>query len=270
MIKLQDIDVRTLSSCAIATLVFACSATAAQAGFDKATASVEHVDYSNGHGHRNVLNVETVGSFDATTLVLGAAGGKRDYGNDVEFSGSRFQGTAYHDWNPKLSTRTAVTLSTDDPVFVNREAVHDFNLKVIPNTVLTVGGRYSKYHGDVSVTGLSAGATYYLDRLSASYRYTGYRRSSGTNSHGNVVSLRLKDNSGTGSTQLWLGKGTSVHEYDWMDELQDGKLRSATFRRVQPLTQKWALDASVGKVWYETPATKFDGVAAKVGVTLNW
>jgi YaiO family outer membrane protein len=153
---------------------------------------------------------------------------------------------------------------------VNREAIHDFNLKVVPNTVLTVGGRYSKYYGDVSVAGLSVGATYYVDRVSASYRYTGYRRSSGAHSHGNVASLRLKDDGGNGSTQLWLGKGTSVHEYEWLSELQDGKLKSATFRRIQPLTQKWALEASVGKVWYETPATKFDGVAAQVGATLAW
>ncbi|MEJ1098271.1 MULTISPECIES: YaiO family outer membrane beta-barrel protein [unclassified Pseudoxanthomonas] len=237
---------------------------------EKATVSIEHVDYSDGHGQRNVANVEVVGSFDATTVVLSAATGKRDYGENVAFSGSRFQAVAYHDWHPKLSTRTAATFSTDDPVFVNREVVHDFNLKVIPNTVLTAGGKYSKYHWDVSVVGLSVGATYYFNRLSTSYRYTGYRRSSGGNSHGNVASLRLKDHGGGGSTQLWLGKGTSVHEYEWMDELQDGKLRNASLRRVQPLTQKWTLDASIGKVWYETPATKFDGAAAKVGVTLAW
>lgn len=269
MIKLQDTNVRTLSCCAIATLAFACSATA-YAGIEKTTVSIEHVDYSEGHGQRNVANLEAVGSFNATTIVVSAAAGKRDYGNDVAFSGSRFRAVSYHDWHPKLSTRTAVSLSTDDPVFVNREAVHDFNLKVVPDTVLTIGGRYSNYYGDISVAGLSVGATYYVDRLSASYRYTGYRRSSGASSHGNVASLRLKDDAGSGSTQLWLGKGTSVHEYEWLSELQDGKLKSATFRRVQPLPQKWALDASVGKIWYETPATKFVGVSAQIGATLAW
>lgn len=261
---------KTLTHRTTATLLLACCAATAEAGMDKATMAIEHIDYSNGHGQRNVASLETVGSFGATTLVLGAAAGRRDYGNDVAFSASRLQATVYHDWNQKISTRTLVGLSTDDPVFANREVAHDLNFKVIPNTVLTAGGRYSKYYDGVHVTALSAGASYYFSRTTVTYRYTDYRLSSGRDSHGNLLSLRVKDAAGGGSTQLWLGKGTSVHWDDGLPELRDGEVKSATIRRVQPLTQKVSLDLSMGKTWYETPIAKFEGLSARIGVMLSW
>lgn len=261
---------KTLTHRTTATLLLACCAATAEAGMDKATMAIEHIDYSNGHGQRNVASLETVGSFGATTLVLSAAAGKRNYGNDVDFSGSRFHATAYHDWHPKLSTRTSAMLSTNDPVFANRDIAHDFNLKIIPNTVLTAGGRYSEYYGGVHATAWSAGASYYVSRMSVTYRYTGYHLSSGGNGHGNLLSFRLKDATGDGSTQLWLGKGTSIHAYEWLSELQDGEARSASIRRVQPLTKKVSLDLSVGKTWYETPTTKFNGMSARIGVAYSW
>jgi YaiO family outer membrane protein len=255
---------------AAATLFLACCAATAQAGMNKATMAIEHIDYSNGHGQRNIASVETSGSFGATTLVLRVEAGKRDYGEDVDFSGSRFHATAYHDWHPKLSTRTSAMLSTNDPVFVNRDIAHDFNLKIIPNTVLTIGGRHSEYYGGVDAAAWSAGASYYVSRLTVTYRYTGYHLSSGGDGHGNLLSFRLKDATGDGSTQLWLGRGTSVHAYEWLSELQDGKVKGASIRRVQPLTKKVSLDLSMGKTWYETPNDKFEGLSARIGVTISW
>lgn len=252
---------------AIAAIMFAF---AASAEVTKISTTVENVDFNNGRGDRQVAQVEAVAKAGDATFVVNGAYGKRDYGEGVSFNGQRVQGTLYFDWGKALSSKTSATWSSNDPVFVNREIAHDFNVKVIPNTVLTVGGRYSEYFGGVYISAWNVGGTYYWDRLSATYRYSKYHSSLGGSTDANMVSLRLRDSEGRGNTQLWLGKGSSLYAYDWTSDLGVGDQKSVVLRRVQPIGQKLDLTVGVGKVWYENPFSKYEGVSANVGLVYNW
>lgn len=69
--------------------------------------------------------------------------------------------------------------------------------------------------------------------------------------------FRLKDSVGDGFTQLWLGQGTSIQEYDWAPVVQEGAHKNVTFRRVQPLTENLMLNASIGKSWNKTTVASY-------------
>lgn len=49
----------------------------------------------------------------------------------------------------RTSCRCSVTVSGDDPQFVNRLIDQDVTLKVLPRTTLTVGARCSWYFGGI-------------------------------------------------------------------------------------------------------------------------
>lgn len=252
----------------IPVLFLSSAAFSAQAG--KVTTAIEHTDFSNGYGQRSIARIEAVGDFDSTTVVVNAAYGERDYTAGKSFTGSRVTGVVYHKWSESLSTRTGGAYGSNDPVFVKRDLFHDFNIKFIPNTVLTIGGRYAEYYGGVYLNAWSAGGSYYFERLTVAYRYTNYQMSFGGNTDGHVLSLRLKDDSGDGSTQLWLGKGTSLHNYDWLTELRDGDSKSVSLVRIQPITKNLTLSATVGKAWYDTPVIDYDGITGGLSLTYDW
>ena len=237
---------------------------------DKVTVGIEVTDFSRGFGERRILSAESVSTFGANTLIVGTSGGRRDYGDGSSFSGTALSGTFYRDWSDLISTRTNVIFSSDDPVFVNQVIDQDITIKVLPRTTLTAGARYSEYFGDVHSLAWSVGASHYFHRLMVKYRYTHHDLSGIGDGYGNMLMFRLKDSAGDGFTQLWLGQGTSIQEYDWTSVVQEGDHKSVTFRRVQPLTENLTLNASVGKSWNKTPVANYQGITVNVGVSYRW
>lgn len=257
---------RGVLSCAL-TLA---AVSSAHAGVDKVSAQFDHSDYSNGYGKRDVFGVDVAGRAADSRWHVGLAHGERDYGG-AAYRGTRVQGALHHDWNTQLSTRTAAVVSDNNPVFVNREIAHDFNLKVIPNTLLTVGGKYAEYRGNTYVSAWSAGASYYFPRVTATYRYSKHHLSSGTGGHGNTLSLRLKDAQGNGSTQLWLGDGTSAYAAELDPLLLREHASTRVFlRRNQPLGQHLMLNAGIGKAWHKTRVDRFSSINSHVGLGYHW
>lgn len=247
------------------------SATAgAHAGIESISSQVEHADYDSRRGDRDVFGINVTGRAGDTRWQAGAAHGQRDFG-ETAFSGTRVGASLHHDWSSRLSTRTSAAFSDDNPVFANQEFTQDVKLKLVRNTVFNLGGRYAEYYGGTYVTGWSAGAEYYLPRLTASYRHSRHRLSTGGSGYGNTLSLRLKDAQGRGHTQLWLGNGTSAYAPD-MDPLllRDSRSSSVFLRRSQPLGEHLMLNLGIGKTWHETRHDRFQSISSQLGLGYHW
>ena len=242
----------------------------AHAGIDRVALQLDHADYTDGFGHRDAQTLDVAGRSGDSRWHLGLAHGERDYGS-ARFGGNRVQGSLHHTWSPRFSTRTAATASNDDPVFVNRQFQQDLQWKVAPQTVLSVGGKYAEYHAGAYVSGWSVGASHYFPRVTASLRHERHRQSNGPDGHGTTVSLRLKDSSGRGSTQLWLGQGTSGYTAD-ADPLllREHDSKRVFLRRNQPLGQHLMLEAGLGKNWHSTRLDRFQSVQSHLGLGYHW
>ncbi|KOQ64824.1 hypothetical protein ABW41_03875 [Stenotrophomonas maltophilia] len=242
----------------------------AHAGIDRVLVQLDHADYTDGFGKRDVQTVDVAGRSGDSRWHLGLAHGERDYGSK-RFSGNRVQGSLHQRWSPRFSTRTAFTASNDDPVFVNRQLNQDFQWKVAPQTVLSVGGKYAQYHAGAYVSGWSVGASHYFPRVTTSLRHERHRQSNGPDGHGTTLSLRLKDAQGGGSTQLWLGSGTSGYTAD-SDPLllREHDARRAFLRRSQPLGEHLVLDMGIGKTWHRTRLDRFQSVQSHLGLAYHW
>ncbi|HDS0948751.1 TPA: YaiO family outer membrane beta-barrel protein [Stenotrophomonas maltophilia] len=242
----------------------------AHAGVDRVSLQLDHADYSDGFGKRDVQTLDVAGRSGDSRWHLGLAHGERDYGS-ARFSGNRVQGSLHHAWSPTVSTRTAFIASNDDPVFVNRQVNQDLQWKVAPQTVLSVGGKYAEYHAGAYVHGWSVGAAYYFPQVTASIRHERHSQSNGPDGYGTTLSLRLKDTQGRGSTQLWLGSGTSGYSAE-ADPLllREHDARRLFVRRNQPLGEHLMLEAGLGKTWHKTRLDRFQSVQSHLGLGYHW
>lgn len=257
---------RSALTCALVLAAVPC----AQAGVESVTAQVDHNDYDQARGSRDVAGVAITGRTASSRWQLNAAHGQRDFG-DTAYSGTRLGASLHHDWSRRVSTRTSATFSDDSPVFANRDISHEVKLKVLPNTLLNVSGRYAEYYGATYVSGWSAGAEYYFPRVSASYRYSRNHLSTGGSGNGNTLMLRLKDAQGRGSSQLWMGRGTSAYASD-MDPLllRDTRSTSIFLRRNHPVGEHLMLNAGIGKTWHETRFARFNSISSHLGLGYHW
>lgn len=249
------------------TLLIAASANAAET---KIVGRAAHITFDNDIGHRSIVSVETVTDFGDDTLVLNVSSGQREYGRNEAFDGSSLGATWYRDWNDLLSTRTSLTASSDDPVFVNRIVDQDVTFRGVPNTTFTIGARYSEYYASAYSKAWYASAAYYLDRFSVRYRYTHQSLSDIGDAHANLLAFRLADASGGGITQLWLGQGTSIQDYDWAVQPLPGDYKSVALRRVQPLNEKWELHLGAEQSKHETAAVQYKGFGTNLGLAYAW
>lgn len=243
---------------------------AVHAAVESITAQAEHADYDSARGDREVFGVNVTGRTGDSRWQVGIAHGQRDFG-DTAFNGTQVGASLHHDWSRRIASRTNARVSNDSPVFANREFTQDVKLKLVRNAVFNVGGRYAEYYGGTYVAGWSVGAEYYLPRVTAIYRHSRHTLSNGGKGYGNTLSLRLKDAHGRGSTQLWVGNGTSAYAPD-MDPLllRDNRSTSVFLRRSQPMGDHLMLNLGVGKTWHETANNRFDSISSQLGLGYHW
>ena len=222
-------------------------------------------DYSSGFGRRRETTAQYSADFGRTAITLGAAHAKRKYETE-SFKAVEVSGTVYRDWNDRLYTRTHAALASDNPVFASRQLANDFNFKLLPNTVVTVGGKYARFHSGRDVLSWSAGGSFYFRGGFASYRFTAHDVDRLGNSHSHLASFRLKDPRGNGQTQLWLGGGTSLHEQEVLLSGSKGSYRTIALQRVQPIKGPLALNLTLGRTWYDTSAADYRGTTASIGL----
>lgn len=239
----------------------------AEAADYNAAVNANLTDYSNGFGSRRETTAESTTRFGATSFTIGLSQARRKY-EDESYSAVRLAGSLYQNWTDRFYSRTYGSVSSGKPVFATRELGADLNFKLLPNTVATVGGKASRYHGRRDALAWSAGATHYFAGGFATYRFTGYDVEGRGKSHGHLATLRIKDGAGKGSTQLWLGAGNSLHE-ELLTTDRRGKFRSVALQRIQPVEGPVSLSVSLGRTWYDTPGGDYRGTRVAVGLMID-
>jgi len=234
----------------------------------KIAASVdgEYLSYSGAYGSRRVVNAQTKMDLGDTEIQLGLSQGARKAG-DERFKAMRASAAIVHNWSSRISTRTSASISSNQPVFVNRELSQEISYKPMRQTVLTAGARYARYWGGVDAVSWSLGAAQYFRGGMVSYRFSAYNVHGLGNSTGHLVNVKVDDP--YGSNQLWLGHGTSLHDAAWLGLPEKGKFNSVEYRRVQPIGGGVGLMVGVNRSWYEADNAKFRGTGARIGLTFS-
>lgn len=231
-----------------------------------ATVDGEYLSYSGSYGSRRIVNATSTVDLGTTSLSLSVSQGVRKEGNN-KFSAQRLSGTLVRDWSSRISTRTSASIASNQPVFINRDFVQEVSYKPLPQTVLTVGGRYSRYFGGVDGTSWSVGAAQYFRGGMIGYRFSSYNIKHLGNTTGHLVNFKLNDP--LGSNQLWLGHGSALNDAAWLAIPEKGKFTSAELRRVQPIGAGVSLMLGVNRVWYDTQSAKYHGTGARVGLVFG-
>lgn len=258
MAKMHFILAPALLSCTVS----------ANAANTKVAVATEQTNYSGALGKRVENSVETTTDLGNTGFTISVSHGKRDVGNE-RFKSLRLGGVVYHDWSDKFYTRTTLGASSDKPVFATRELATDFNYKLLPNTVVTIGAKYARYHQGRDVVSWSAGASWYFKRGLATYRLTASEADKSGRGVAHLATVRLKDSKGAGYSQLWAATGSSLQDSDILLGPDKSKFRGLTLQRVQPLKGPVALHVSAGRNWYETAAHDYKGTTGSIGLAIS-
>ena len=116
----------------------------------------------------------------------------------------------------------------------------------------------------------SAGAAYYLRGATLSYRYSLIASNRFGRSGAHQASIRIKDPGGSGSTQLWVGHGSSLYEVD-LPRSANGRFTSLALQRSQPIDDGIALNIGVNRAWYRTPTGRYSGSGVVAGLSFaDW
>jgi YaiO family outer membrane protein len=223
----------------------------------------EYLSYSGPFGSRRIVNGTTRFDLGKTTVSLGVSQGTRKASGD-KFNATRVSATLVHDWRARVSSRTSASIASDQPVFITRELLQEVSYKPLPQTVLTVGGRYARYFGGLDGTSWSIGAAQYFRGGMVGYRFSSYNVQHLGHTTGHLVSLKVNDS--FGSNQLWLGHGTALHDATWLATPEKGKFSNVELRRVQPIGGGVSVMLGVNRIWYDTDSAKHHGTGARVGL----
>jgi YaiO family outer membrane protein len=226
----------------------------------------EYLSYSGDYGSRRIVNGRTEIRTASTRVDLAVSQGHRKAG-DESFSAMRAQASVGHDWTSNLSTRTAVSVGSNNPVFVNREFVQEVSFKPAQSTLLTVGGRYARYFGGVDVKAWSAGASRYFPGGYVSYRFTAYDTKGIGHTIGHMVSGKVTDP--YGSTVAWVGHGGLLTDADWLITPAKGNQTSIEVQRLQPIGGGVSLSIGARHSWLKTAGGNFHGNGFHVGLSFQ-
>jgi len=226
----------------------------------------EYVVYSGPYGKRQVVSARSQFDTGNTKLSFAISQGRRTAGEE-KYNATRLQLSLVHNWSSRFSSRTEASIASSNPVFVNRELIQDFSYKVLPATVLTVGGRYARYATGHDTWSWSAGVAQYFPGGYVSYRFSSFDTKHLGGSTGHLFSAKVSDP--YGSTQAWVGHGTSLQEADWMIAPEKGKYTSVELRRLQPIGGGVSLSLGVRKAWFEADSAKYRGTGVHVGLVFK-
>jgi YaiO family outer membrane protein len=229
---------------------------------------IEYTDYSKLYGDRAVLTADSrLGIGGPTRFTFSLSQGQRR-APDRRSRATRAEAGIGHDWTDRLTTHTSVSLATNGSVFAKKRVSQDVSYEVAKGLVGTVGGEYSSYGNRNTVTNWSAGGAYYVPGAMVSYRFNLYDSNRFGRSHAHLTSVRVKDPGGSGSTRLWVGRGTSLYEVD-LPGNPTGKFTSVALMRSQPIGGGVALDIGLNRSWYDTPTGSYRGTGLVTGLSFS-
>ena len=231
---------------------------------------LEYTDFSKLYGDRASLTAESkLGLGQPTRVGVSFSEGQRRGGGSAIRS---TQGTATveHDWSERLSSRTSAGLASNGAVFAKEQFSQDISYKLGGGLVATIGGKFASYGNRNDVATWSAGAAYYLREATFSYRYSLLASRRFGRSQAHLASVRVNDPGGSGSTQLWVGHGTSLFEVN-LPRSANGRFTSVALQRSQPIAGGLALNIGVNRAWYRTPTGDYTGTGVVAGLSFaDW
>jgi hypothetical protein len=133
--------------------------------------------------------------------------------------------------------------------------------------VLTAGGRYARYGGGVDARSWSLGTAQYFRGGFVGYRFSSFDINRLGHAVGHLVSAKLTDP--YGANQLWLGRGTALHDADFLISPEKGHYTQLEYRRIQPVGGGVSLSVGAKRSWYDTPTTKFHGTGLRFGLVFE-
>jgi YaiO family outer membrane protein len=229
---------------------------------------LEYTDFSKLFGDRAVLTADSkLGIGRATRVSFSLAEGQRR-GVSSRSRGTQAVAAIDHSWSDRLSSRSSIGLASNGAIFAKEQFGQDISYKITDGLVGTIGGRYSSYGNRNDVATWSAGAAYYARGAMFSYRYSLLASSRFGRSYAHLASFRVKDPGGSGSSQLWVGHGTSLYEVD-LPRSANGTFTSIALQRSQPIGGGVALDVGVNRAWYKTPTAKYRGTGLVAGLSFS-
>jgi YaiO family outer membrane protein len=229
---------------------------------------IEYTDYSKLYGDRAVLTADSrLGIGSPTRFTFSLSQGQRR-APDHKSRATRAEAGVGHDWTDRLTTHTSVSLATNGSVFAKKRLSQDVSYEVAKGLVGTVGGEYSSYGNRNTVTNWSAGGAYYVPGAMVSYRFNLYDSNRFGHSHAHLASVRVKDPGGSGSTRLWVGRGTSLYEVD-LPGNPTGRFTSVALMRSQPIGGGVALEIGLNRAWYDTPTGSYRGTGLVTGLSFS-
>jgi YaiO family outer membrane protein len=249
---------------------FAClGAMPAAAQSDTVTASGETQEFSDGFGSLRTVQLEYKHvEADTTVVVTPTYGERRGAGAKETALGGGVQ--VYHDWSDAVSTRTALFVSEDAPVFAHYDVAQDVTVKVADRTPVTVGGRYARYFGGRDVATLSGGVRQYFSFGSLAYRASWVDPEGRDGYLAHLVNLTVNDpGGGAGRTRLWLSAGEASLTTAQVPDNFSGDDYAAVVQRIQPITARLALVPTVGYSSYDRPAGRVDALSLGLGIALT-
>jgi YaiO family outer membrane protein len=229
---------------------------------------LEYTDFSKLYGDRAVVTAESkVGTGRATHLLFSLSGGQRRGGGTTSRA-TQATVAVDHDWSSRLSTHTAAGVATNGLVFARTQFAQDVSYKLAKGLVGTVGGKFATYGNRNNVAAWSAGAGYYLPGASFSYRYSLFASNRFGRSHAHLASVKVNDPGGSGATQLWVGRGTSLYELD-LPRSANSRFTSLALQRSQPIGGGVALNFGVNRGWYRSPTGSYSGSGVVAGLSFS-
>lgn len=242
---------------------------AADAAKQSVTASAETEDFSQDLGSLRSVRFEYKLEAEDTTVTVTPVIGERKRGAASETSlGAGL--AVYQTWSPTFSTRTAVLVSENDPVFARYDLAQDFTAKVARNTAVTVGGRWARFFGDQDVYFASAGVRQYFKRGSVSYRLSLVDTQGRGPFAAHLANLSIKDRKGAGQTRFWLSAGEASFSRPQIGDQFDGSDLGAVAQRVQPVGGKLAVTLTAGVNRYGRPGKDVTSTTFGLGLTTSF
>ena len=248
----------------------------AWAGTDTATPApsmisinAETQEFSRDFGSLRSVRIEYKDVFDSTTALFTPVVGRRTNATTSETSlGGGLE--IYQKWSPDISTRTAIFVSEDKPVFARIDFAQDVTVAFGKQSTGTVGVRWAEYANGEKTFFISAGGRRYFNGGSFAYRATYTRPNSGDSFVAHLVNLTINDPTGRGKTQLWLGYGETAADRSPFNSNFSGHDYGGTVRRVQPLGDG-KIDAVflLGVTSYGNLSGRVWGKTAGLGLSLN-
>lgn len=233
------------------------------------SASAETEDFSQDLGSLRSVKIEYKLEAEDTTVTFTPVIGERQSQTASETSIG--VGVAvYQDWSTDLSTRTAVFISEEDPVFAQYDVAQDFSAKVAKETVVTIGGRWARFFGEQDVYFASAGARQYFKRGSIAYRLSLIDPEGRRPFLAHLVNLSLKDSKGEGQTRLWLSAGEASFARPQLGDQFDGSDIGGVIQRLQPFSDNLALTLTAGINRYGRPGKDVTSTTFGLGLTTSF